>query len=77
VEIDRTFIILVIGFGLLGGLTLLSYSADVIKLHQKQMEFMLKEKKRQEQLEAARQAALEARPAQESQPAPHSPRKTA
>jgi hypothetical protein len=74
---DRTFILLVIGFGLLGGLTLLSYSADVIKLHHRQMELMLKEKKRKEELEAARQAALEARPAQESQPGQHSPRKMA
>lgn len=76
VEIDRTFILLVIGFGLLGGLTLLSYSTDAIKLHQKQMEFMLREKKRRERQEAARQAVMEVGSPQAPEPVPPSPRKT-
>jgi hypothetical protein len=66
-EIDRTFIVMVIGFGLLGGLTLLSHSSCVIKLHQKQMEFLEAEKKRKEQQEAARLAALEAKAAREKE----------
>jgi hypothetical protein len=66
-EIDRTFIVMVIGFGLLGGLTLLSHSSCVIKLHKKQMEFLEAEKKRKEQQEAAKLAAIEAKAAREKE----------
>ncbi len=65
-EIDRTFIILVIGFSVLGGLTLLCYSADAIKLQLRQMAFMEEEKKRAHQQHAAQLAAMERQATKES-----------